>query len=146
MQKLEHMSRWFPKMIVTQPVDPDMVSRDPDSVERMSRDALCWRQGYRARVLADIVQEQSQVAVLIAEHADVFQRANALILHGTGDKLYSAGGSHGVHSTWCDVARQTGAYPRLKLYDGAFHQLLNEPNREEVINDIAVFVASKVGG
>jgi len=143
-QKLEHMSRWFPKMIVTQPVDPDMVSRDPDCIERMARDALCWRQGFRARVLADIVAEQTQVAGLLAEHADVFQRAHALILHGTGDKLYSAVGSHGVHSTWCDIARQTGACPRLKLYDGAFHQLLNEPNREEVINDIAVFVASKV--
>lgn len=142
-RKLEHMSRWFPKMIVTDPVDPDIVSRDPDSVERMSRDALCWRQGYRARVLADIVNEQSQMPSLLVEHADVFQRSPALILHGTGDKLYTAGGSHGVHSAWCDIARQTGVYPRLKIYDGAFHQLLNEPNREEVLNDITYFVASK---
>lgn len=145
LQKLEHMSRMFPKMIVTHPVDPDMVSRDPDSVDRMSRDALCWRQGYRARVLSDIVHEQTQVVGLIQENAEVFQRAPALILHGSGDKLYSAGGSHAIHSVWCDVSRQTGICPRLKIYDGAFHQLLNEPNREEVINDIAFFVASKAG-
>jgi len=143
-QKLEHMSRWFPKMIVTQPVEPDLLSRDPDAQDRMSRDVLCWRQGYRARVLADIVHEQSEVAGLLADHSEVFQRVPALILHGSGDKLYSASGSHGLHSAWCDLARQSGVYPRLKIYDGAFHQLLNEPNRDEVMTNIAQFVASKV--
>jgi len=144
-QKLEQMSRWFPKMIVTQPVDPDMVSRDPDTVDRMSRDVLCWRQGYRARVLADIMQAQADLTSFLTGHADLFRHVPALLLHGTGDKLYTAGGSHGFHSVWCDLARQSGVYPRLKIYDGAFHQLLNEPNKEEVINDIASFVASKAG-
>mmetsp|Transcript_67703 Transcript_67703/g.196072 ORF Transcript_67703/g.196072 Transcript_67703/m.196072 type:complete len:375 (-) Transcript_67703:314-1438(-) len=142
-QKLDHMSRWFPKMIVTQPVDPDMLSRDPDMVDRMNRDALCWRQGYRARVLAEIVHEQTELAGLLVEHADVMQRCPALILHGGGDKLYTAEGSRGVHSAWCDIARQSGVCPRLKIYAGAFHQLLHEPNREEVINDVCQFIAAK---
>mmetsp|Transcript_51725 Transcript_51725/g.168105 ORF Transcript_51725/g.168105 Transcript_51725/m.168105 type:complete len:377 (+) Transcript_51725:113-1243(+) len=142
-QKLEHMSRWFPKMIVTTPVDPDMTSRDPDTAERMCRDVLCWRQGYRARVLSEIVHEQSELPNLLAERSDIFSVSPALILHGSGDKLYSAIGSHSLHSQWCDLARASGVYPRLKIYDGAFHQLLNEPNREEVMNDIAHFVASK---
>lgn len=141
--KLEHMSMWFPKMIVTEPVDPDMLSRDPATVDRMSRDALCWRQGYRARVLAEVVREQAGLAENIAEHAEVFERSPALILHGSGDKLFAVHGSHGLHSVWCETARRTGIYPRLKIYDGAFHQLLNEPNKEEVLNDIALFVASK---
>ncbi len=33
-------------MIVTDPVDPDMVCRDPQAIDRMSRDALVWRQGH----------------------------------------------------------------------------------------------------
>ena len=32
-------------MLVTDPVDPDMVCRDPQAIDRMSRDALIWRQG-----------------------------------------------------------------------------------------------------
>ena len=40
-----YLSRWFPKMLVTDPVDPDMVCRDPQAIDRMSRDALIWRQG-----------------------------------------------------------------------------------------------------
>lgn len=142
-QKLEHTSKWFPKMIVTAPVEPDLTSRDPDTLDRMARDVLCWGQGYRARVLAEIMHEQSEVPGLMADHCDMFQRVPALILHGGGDKLYSAGGSHTLHSMWCDLARATGVYPRLKIYDGAFHQLLHEPNREEVIQDVVHFVASK---
>merc|ERR1712172_433046 len=46
--KLQNMSNWFPKMITTQPVDADMVSRDPQIVEKMTRDRLCWHSGYRA--------------------------------------------------------------------------------------------------
>uniref|UniRef100_A0A7S4RJ35 Serine aminopeptidase S33 domain-containing protein n=1 Tax=Alexandrium monilatum TaxID=311494 RepID=A0A7S4RJ35_9DINO len=142
-QKLEQMSNWFPKMIVTQPVEPDMISRDPQTVDRMCRDALCWRQGYRSRVLAEIVQEQLTIADSISENVEIFARVPALMLHGSGDKLFAVHGSHSIHSIWCDAAQTTGVYPRLKIYDGAFHQLLNEPNREEVMNDIVLFVASK---
>merc|ERR1719401_1203726 len=111
----------------------------------MNRDVLCWRHGYRARVLADLVHEQAELPGLLAERADVFQRCPALLLHGSGDKLYTATGSHSLHSAWCDLARQSGVYPRLKIYDGAFHQLLNEPNRDEVMTNIVQFVASKAG-
>lgn len=120
-----------------------MVSRDPQTIERMNRDELCWRQGYRARVLAEIVREQNELSSFIVTHPEGFQRLPALILHGGADKLFEVKGSHGVHSVWCDAAQRSGVYPRLKIYDGAFHQLLNEPNKEEVINDIVLFVASK---
>mmetsp|Transcript_40717 Transcript_40717/g.88972 ORF Transcript_40717/g.88972 Transcript_40717/m.88972 type:complete len:378 (-) Transcript_40717:68-1201(-) len=145
-QKLEHMSRWFPKMIVTRPVDADMVSRDPQTVDRMSRDVLCWRQGYRARALAEVTCEQAALAELMAARAEVFEYSPALILHGGGDQLFDVRGSHRLHSIWCDTAQRTGLFPRLKIYDGAFHQLLNEPNKDEVLNDIVQFVHSKISG
>jgi len=143
-QKLQQMSHFFPKMIVTQPVNPDMLSRDPQMVDRMERDVLCWRQGYRARVLAEMVHEQLCITESLVANSEVFEQVPALILHGSGDQLFSVHGSHGFHSAWCDMAQQrSGVYPRLKIYDGAFHQLLNEPNRDEVMNDIILFVASK---
>eukprot|EP00747_Dinoflagellata_sp_TGD_P087872 gnl/TRDRNA2_/TRDRNA2_163796_c0_seq1.p1 gnl/TRDRNA2_/TRDRNA2_163796_c0~~gnl/TRDRNA2_/TRDRNA2_163796_c0_seq1.p1 ORF type:complete len:364 (-),score=53.01 gnl/TRDRNA2_/TRDRNA2_163796_c0_seq1:77-1168(-) len=142
-QKLEHMSQWFPKMIVTQPVDPELVSRDPQVVDRMNRDCLIFRQGYRARVLSEIIREQSEVLHILNDSRSVFEKIPALILHGTADRLFDVHGSHNVHSAWCDVARASGIYPRLKIYDGAFHMLLNEPNKDEVLNDIVNFIASK---
>lgn len=142
-QKLGHASRWFPKMIVTAPIEPDMMLRDPEAMQRMTADVLCWHEGYRARVLAEVAHEQGNVTDVLCEHSDLFQCIPALILHGSGDKLYCHSGSHFVHSIWCDKAQSTGIYPRLKIYDGAHHQLLNEPNREEVLNDITLFIATK---
>jgi len=130
-------------MIITQPVDPEMVSRDPQVVDRMNRDCLCWHSGYRARVLAELAHEMADLAENINLHAEVFARVPALILHGSADGLFAIAGSHSIHSVWCDAAQRSGQYPRLKIYDGAYHQLLNEPNKEEVINDIVMFVASK---
>jgi len=151
--KLDYMSQWFPKMLVTEPVDPDMVCRDPQSVHRMNRDALIWRQGYRARVLAELGQSQSRLADTLESNAEVFQSCPALILHGGADKLFAAKGSQSLHSLWCEIAkaqagfsgRTSDIYPRLKIYDGAFHQLLNEPNKDEVMNDIIAFITSNLG-
>lgn len=145
-QTLEYLSRWFPKMLVTDPVDPDMVCRDPQAIDRMSRDALIWRQGYRARVLAEILQEQSRLPDMIEQTPEAFS-CPALILHGSSDKLYSAQGSHAVHRLWCQNIQggdAPGSFPVLKIYDGAYHQLLNEPNRDEVISDIIAFVLSGI--
>ncbi|CAE7418791.1 unnamed protein product [Symbiodinium natans] len=146
-QKLEYLSRWFPKMIVTQPVDPDLVCRDPQAVERMARDHLIWRQGYRARVLSEIVEAQNRLLQSIEQHGEDFQ-CPALILHGSGDKLYSVQGSIGIHSAWCQgvESEATALVPRLKIYDGAYHQLLNEPNKDEVMNDIVNFALSSLTG
>ena len=54
-------------------------------------------------------------------------------------------GSHAVHRLWCqNVGDAPGGFPVLKIYDGAYHQLLNEPNRDEVISDIIAFVLSAI--
>lgn len=44
-------------MLVTEPMGSKLLCRDPEVAESMSRDALIWRQGYRARTLAEILQE-----------------------------------------------------------------------------------------
>merc|ERR1712154_402499 len=42
------------------------------------------------------------------------QMVEVLILHGSGDKLFDARGTHGLHSLWCELAQKSGVYPRLK--------------------------------
>merc|ERR1712151_295391 len=106
----------------------------------MNRDQLCWRTGYRARVLAELVHEQASVADSLQENAEIVGRTRALILHGSGDKLFDVRGSLGLHTIWNDLAQNSGVHPRLKVYDGAFHQLFNEPNKDEVINEVVLFV------
>lgn len=145
-QALAHVSWWFPKMIVTPTIDPDTISRDPAVVDRMNRDNLCWHQGYRARVLNELLREQHDLPDLIVEHQEIFANTPALMLHGSSDRLYAVQGCHTTHSAWCDAAAGRGTYPRMKIYDGAYHMLLNEPNKEEVLNDIVLFIVNKAIG
>lgn len=145
-QVVEQMAKWFPKMIVAPPVDPDNLSRDPQVVDRMNRDCLCWHQGYRARVLAEILQEQRYLGDHIKGNPEIFSEIPALLLHGSADRLFTVHGTHAVHTAWCELIEDRTFYPRLKIYDGAYHMLLNEPNREEVLRDISLFVADKVSG
>ncbi|CAJ1354450.1 unnamed protein product [Effrenium voratum] len=86
--------------------------------------------GYRARVLAEILQEQVRLEEFFLSNPEVLH-CPALLLHGSGDKLYSVRGTQKVHSLWCGAAQESGMYHRLKIYDGAYHQLLNEPNKDE---------------
>lgn len=145
-QLVGQTAKWFPKMIVAPPVDPENLCRDPQVVDRLNRDCLCWHQGYRARVLAEILQEQQYLGDHITGNPEVFSETPALVLHGSADRLFSVQGAHAAHTAWCEVVRDRTFYPRLKIYDGAYHMLLNEPNREEVLRDICLFVADKCPG
>merc|ERR1712018_355786 len=69
---LESMSNWFPKMIVTKPIESDIISRDPQVNERWLRDALCNPAGYRARTLFEIQEEQKSVVDMLEDQADLF--------------------------------------------------------------------------
>ncbi|RZM20534.1 MAG: alpha/beta fold hydrolase, partial [Sphingomonas sp.] len=100
-------------------------SRDPAWVEQLELDPL----------VRDEVQPVQTVAAL-ARAADRlrvdFGRIvlSILILHGTGDKAANAQGSQ-------DFFEAAGASDKtLKLYEGHYHDLLNDLDRDRVTNDI----------
>ena len=57
-----------------------------------------------------------------------------LILHGSSDRLVPIAGSQ-------MVADRTGSEDKtFKAYDGLFHEILNEPERQDVLDDIAAWL------
>jgi acylglycerol lipase len=52
-----------------------------------------------------------------------------LLMHGSADKITSCKGSE-------HFARNTGNYLTLKIWDGLYHELHNEPNKQEVFDFI----------
>jgi lysophospholipase len=51
-------------------------------------------------------------------------------MHGTKDRLVSAGGSK-------LLAERIGSVDKtLTLYDGLFHEIFNEPERDQVLDDV----------
>ncbi len=56
-----------------------------------------------------------------------------LIMHGTGDRITSAKASE-------DYVLNTSDRTRLKLWEGAYHELHHEPNRDEVFTYITAWL------
>ncbi len=100
-------------------------SRDPAAVKRMNDDPLIAHETQPSQTLAAMVRADEKL-----EHLFPSMTLPTLILHGTGDKAASAKGGEQFYA-------QSGASDKtLKLYQGAYHDLLNDTGREQVMADI----------
>jgi alpha-beta hydrolase superfamily lysophospholipase len=110
-------------------------SRDPEWVATLNADP--FTQGE--------VQPVQTVAAF-ARAGERFEREfgritlPVLILHGTADKATRPDGSQ----QFFDEAGSTDK--TLKLYDGHYHDLLNDLGREQVIDDIVHWIGARLGG
>jgi acylglycerol lipase len=110
-------------------------SRDPSFVERMKNDPLISKQGYEARTVAELVRADERLK-------KEFSRITlpVLILHGTADHAAKLHGS--------EVFQQAAGSKdkTLKLYDGYFHDLLNDVGKEKVLADITEWIGARLPG
>ena len=108
-------------------------SRDPDVVRRMNADPLIAHETQPTQTLAEMVRADERLKKSFPLIA-----LPLLILHGTGDKAAKASGSEYLFGT-------AGSEDKtLKLYDGHFHDLLNDIGREEVIGDITRWLKNRL--
>ena len=61
-----------------------------------------------------------------------------LIMHGVADRLCDPEGSETLYE---QVASNDKT---LKLYDGFYHKIFNEPGREQVFADMEVWLAARI--
>ena len=108
-------------------------SRDPKVVERMKTDPLIPTFGYPAQTVAEIVRADDR---LKAEFR--FVKLPLLILHGTADRAAKLHGSE----TFYDSA--TSADKTMKVYEGGYHDLLNDVVREAVVGDIVAWLSKRL--
>lgn len=100
-------------------------SRDPAAVRAMNEDPLIAHETQPTQTLAEMVRSDERLA-------REFSRITlpVLILHGTKDKAAKSSGSQ----TFYDAAGSSDK--TLKLYEGAFHDPLNDSDKGTVIADI----------
>lgn len=105
------------------------VSRDPAEVAKYDSDPLIYRGRIRAGLAAAMVRALDRIK------RDTPQVSMPLlIMHGTADALAKPEGSIAFHE------RVGSSDKALKLYDGLYHEILNEPERDQVIGDIAAWM------
>jgi lysophospholipase len=107
-------------------IDASLVSRDPAVVAAYRSDPLVHHGKLPARTAA-------QLADAVAGFPETVGAITVptLILYGTADGLCPPRGS-------VMLAERIGSDDkRVKAYDGLFHEILNEPERQQVLDDMA---------
>lgn len=106
-------------------LDASTISRDPEVVRAYDEDPLNYRGKTRVRTAAEMLAAIEEVTARLGSLT-----LPLLILHGTADRLTGPAGARLI----ADRAGSTDV--TLTLYDGWFHELHNEPERETVFAEI----------
>jgi len=130
---IKGLSRVFPRLPVLKLKNEDF-SRDPIAVRILNSDPLTLNEVQPAKTVAALVRANERLR-------REFPRITlpVLILHGTADRATMASGSQ----LFFDTAGSTDK--TLKLYDGHYHDLLNDVGKETVLADIRAWIDRRIG-
>jgi len=113
----------------------EIFSRDPKAVAAMNADPLIAHETQPTSTLAEMVRADER---LKKEFPSI--TLPVLILHGTADQATKPSGSQRFYDT-------TGSRDKtLRLYDGHFHDLLNDLDKDVVMADIRNWIGNHLRG
>jgi acylglycerol lipase len=113
-------------------LDLNDFSRDPDVVQAGLHDPLIYQDPAPARTAKQLLRAIDD----IDDHMEDIT-VPLLILHGTLDRITPPDGSKELYS------RSRSTDKTLKLYDGLFHDLLHEPEKDRVTRDIVSWISTR---
>lgn len=108
-------------------------SRDPKWVEHMDNDPLIHNETQPTQTVAALVRADERLKESFPQFT-----LPLLILHGTHDNATRYSGSQTFH------AQATAKDKTLKLYEGHYHDLLNDTGKEQVMNDIMDWLGARL--
>ena len=108
-------------------------SRDPNVVQALNDDPLCGQETQPSQTMAAMVRADERV-----KQGFPLIKLPVLILHGTLDKNAKPTGSQLFYDT------AGSADKTLKLYEGSFHDLLNDLDKEVVMADIKSWLNARL--
>ena len=118
------VSKVWPTLRLTQ-MGCGFISRDPAVIESFRNDPLVFHGRFPVRTGAEILRAAKRIQAGA-------NRINLplLVMHGTGDVVTDHRGSRLL------VARAGSSDKTLRLYDGLYHELFSEPEREQLVSDL----------
>jgi alpha-beta hydrolase superfamily lysophospholipase len=105
------------------------ISRDQAVVDAYNNDPLVFRTPIRARLGAEMLDAMDRVDAALPA-----MRLPLLVMQGTADGLVDPGcGPH--------VYERAGSPDKtLKMYEGLWHEIFNEPERDSVLADLTAWL------
>jgi alpha-beta hydrolase superfamily lysophospholipase len=106
-------------------IDASAISRDKAVVDAYINDPMVYRGKISARLGAELINIMAKLPGQMAEI-----RLPLLIMQGTADRLSHPAGSQMLYE------RVGSPDKTLKLYEGFYHEIFNEPGHEQVFADM----------
>ncbi len=112
-------------------VNAEGVSRDPDVVQAYINDPLVYRSKATARLTAEMLYTMQRVT----DEATAITLP-LLIVQGSLDKLVDPDGAQMLYDA------VSAPDKTLKVYEGFYHEVFNEPEHEQVLDDVEAWLAA----
>jgi len=109
------------------------LSQDPAVVQGYVNDPLVYTGGIPARTGYELLQAQQTIVARAAEIA-----LPVLMVHGGEDRLCPLPGARAFYEAIGSEDKT------LKVYDGFYHEVCNEPDRERVLADITAWIEDRL--
>ncbi len=113
-------------------IDPKLISRDPAVVRAYAEDPLVYHRGIPAGVIAQFLIH----AESLPDDVEIVTLPT-LLMYGTADQLVAPAGSEMI------AARISSTDLTVTPYEGLAHELLNEPEQRQVLDQICTWVAER---
>jgi len=126
------ISKIFPRLKVLS-LDAKAISRIPEEVSKYLEDPLVYTKSIPARTGYELLR----MTRFIQDSADEFSLP-VLIIHGTDDKLTNPEGSKLLHA----MAKSSDKV--LHLFEGGYHELLNDLDSKEALDLIHDWVKTRI--
>ncbi len=115
------------------PLDVSALSRDPQVVERYVQDPLVYHGKTPARLGAELLKAMQRVTGSLERIT-----LPLLIVQGGADRLVSPSGAQMLYERVGSPDKTLRVYPEL------YHEVFNEPERAQVLNDVAQWLEARI--
>ena len=114
-------------------LDPKAISRDPKVVNEYINDPLVYQGKTTARLSVELLKAIMRVNAEVSRIAVPF-----IVLQGSDDRLVNPQGAKMLHE------RAGSQDKSIRIYDGLYHEVFNEPERDQVLADVASWLNARV--
>jgi acylglycerol lipase len=123
------ISALLPKMGIAT-IEDSTISRDSSVVDAYNNDPLVYRGKIRARLGAELLNTFEKVLPAAEPRIQI----PVLIMHGGDDRLSNKKSSTTLYDS-------VGSKDKtIKIYNGFYHEILNDIGRDQVLNDIELWL------
>lgn len=114
-------------------LDANLISHDPEVVKAYGNDPLVFHAKTPARLAAELLKAMQRVTAEAGKITLPF-----ITLQGGEDKIIDPGGAQLLYD-------KAGSKDKtIKIYEGFYHEVFNEPERARVLHDVETWLAARI--